>query len=144
MRRRAAVSEVISAIVLSGVVLAVGGALWAYSLGAATVISNEYVNDTLSIVDEVTERFIIEKIFYDATNSKLVVWVYNYGDQGITADVYVDIVDFTPDPSSENLKIASGEHGKVKFAVNLNAGDQVIVNIYSWRQNNVQDQYTIP
>jgi len=143
MKRRAS-SEVISAVILSGVVLAIGGFLWSYSLGATSVIASDYVNDTLTIVDEVTERFIIEKTFYDSTNSKLVVWVYNYGNQKTTLDIYIDIIDFTPDPSPKNIVIQAKEHGNVKFDANLVEGDQIIIRVFSRRQNVVQNIYTIP
>ena len=54
---RKALSPVISSLILSAAVIVIGGAVWSYSVGAATSIADGYVNDTLNLSDEVTERF---------------------------------------------------------------------------------------
>ena len=67
-RKRRGLTPVISVIILSAVVIAVGGAVWSYAQSAATVIANNYVNDTLSLLYEVTERFYVEHV----SNSRMV------------------------------------------------------------------------
>jgi hypothetical protein len=137
MRKRAALSEVISSIILSGVVLAVGGALWSYSLGASTVMTDDYVNGTLSLVDELTERFTVEWANVSDTGEALTVWVFNYGDVDITVDVYATVDD---DTSSSVLgtPITSGAIAPVDLSF---AGDPILENdvvsvqVYSRRQN---------
>ncbi len=136
MNRRA-LSEVISSIILSGVVLIVGGALWSYSLGAATVMTDDYVNGTLSLVDELTERFTVEWANVSDTGDALTVWVYNYGGVDITVDVYATVDD---DTSSSTLgtPITSGAIASVGLSF---AGDPILENdvvsvqAYSRRQN---------
>ena len=137
MRKRAALSEVISSIILSGVVLAVGGALWSYSLGASTVMTDDYVNGTLSLVDELTERFTVEWANVSDTGEALTIWVFNYGDVDITVDVYATVDDDTSS-SALGTPITSGAIAPVDLSF---AGDPILENdvvsvqVYSRRQN---------
>jgi len=89
MIERKALSPVISSLILSAAVIAIGGGLWSYSAGAATVVADSYVNDTLELVNEVTERFVVEHVTIDAAKDTLSVWVYNYGSQQINVDIDV-------------------------------------------------------
>ena len=89
MIKRKALSPVISSLILSAAVIAIGGSLWSYSAGAATMVAESYVNDTLELLNEVTERFVVEHVTIDAEKNTLSVWVYNYGTQKINVDVYV-------------------------------------------------------
>jgi hypothetical protein len=134
-------------VILSGIILAVGGAVWSYSMGAATTAANNYVNDTLTLLEEVTESFIIEHVYYNTSNQNLVVWVYNYGDVHITVDFYADIDRLAPenDPSPiKEVKISSGEHGSATFSSSLLSGDQALIKVYSRRQNSEKLLYEIP
>lgn len=148
MRKRAALSEVISSVILAGVVLAVGGAMWSYSIGASTVIAEDYVNDTLNLVNEVTERFVVEHVDYDSETNKLSVWVYNYGDQKIIVDTYVNVTTSSTSfqDSTSGTVIHKGEPGEV--IVNLSqpvaSNDSVSIKVYSRRQNFAYKIYFIP
>jgi len=136
MNRRA-LSEVVSAIILSGVVLAVGGALWSYSLGAATVMTNDYVNGTLSLLDELTERFTVEWANVSDTGDAFTVWVFNYGDVDITVDVYAT-VDNDTSSSTFGTPITSGALAPVDLSFvgdPILANDVVSIKVYSRRQN---------
>jgi len=147
MRRRA-VSEVISAVILTGVVLAVGGAVWSYSIGASTVIANGYVNDTLNLVDEVTERFVVEHVGYDSGTNKLSVWVYNYGDQKIIVNTYANVTTATTSfqDSTSGTVIQKGESNEAVISLSQTVASEDIVSIkvYSRRQNFAYETYFIP
>jgi len=134
-----AFSPVIAVIILSAVVLAVGGAVWAFSQGAMTIIAVDYAEAVINMTDTISERFIIEQVSY---NGMLYVWVYNYGDVDIEIKVQfknitypdnwidlaskemvlVDPIDFTPDPGENELNIKA----------------------YSRRDNNVFYRYILP
>lgn len=58
-------SPVISAVILSAVVLAVGGAIWAFSQGAMTITAEDYAEGVVNMTDVISERFIIEMVSYD-------------------------------------------------------------------------------
>ena len=134
-------------IILSGIILAIGGAVWSYSLGAATTAANNYVNDTLSLLEEVTESYIIEHVYYNTSNQNLVVWVYNYGDVHITVDFYADVDRLTSenDPSPiKGVKISAGEHGCAAFSSSLLSEDRVLIKAYSRRQNSEKILFEIP
>ncbi|MCW4050436.1 MAG: hypothetical protein NWE89_11950, partial [Candidatus Bathyarchaeota archaeon] len=63
--RSRALSAVISAIILSAVVMAVGGAIWAFSQGAMTITAEDYAEAVINMTDVISERFIIEMVSYD-------------------------------------------------------------------------------
>ena len=144
MRKRRGFSPVIATVVLAAVVLAIGGSVWYYAIGASTVVANSYVNETLEGLYEVTERFIIEHIYYDSVNSEMQVWVYNYGKMKITVDVLIKAV---------NIEIGS------KYSIDIEAKSIkeihvpdcsatsysfVSVRLYSARGNIVDASYYVP
>jgi hypothetical protein len=148
MRRRAALSEVISAVILAGVVLAVGGAVWSYSVGASTVIAEDYVNDTLSLLNEVTERFVVEHVSYDSGTNKLSVWVYNYGEQKIIVDTYANVTTATTSfqDSTSGTVVHKGEsiEAVITLSQTVASEDRVSIKVYSRRQNFAYKTYFIP
>ncbi len=87
MERRG-LSPVIATVILSAAVLAIGGALWAYASDTATFVATGYIEDTIELTNEVTERFVVEHISYDSSQDELKVWVFNYGGQQIIVDTY--------------------------------------------------------
>ena len=64
LKERRAISPVISAIILSAVIMAVGGAIWAFSQGAMTITAEDYAEDVIEMTDVISERFIIEMVSY--------------------------------------------------------------------------------
>jgi hypothetical protein len=145
MKRRA-LSEVISTVLLSGVVLAIGGAIWAYSLGATTAIADGYINDTLSLVNEIVERFNVEHIQYQSGSDTLKVWIYNYGEVDTTVDVYIT-VNATIERHSYGESISSEQVKAVSFDFTsdpLTMGDDVVIKVYSRRQNVAYSSFIVP
>lgn len=144
MRRSRGVSPVIATIILSAVVITIGGAVWNYSQGAATVIANDYVNGTLSLLDEVIERFTIEHVSNNSDRDILYVWIYNYGDVDVVIDLYANSTSSFN--STLDTFIASGElvQIEVSFEKNLlTSGDEVAIKAHSRRQNNVYYTYYV-
>ena len=142
MRRRAALSEVISSIILSGVVLIVGGALWSYSLGATMVIADDYAEGTFNLVDEITERFTVEHVSQSADNLKAYVWVNNYGDVDIVVDLYISVNTGNTGQYLDKA-IASGsiEYVEVPMSYALGTDNEITVKVYSRRQNSAYYTY---
>jgi len=138
-------SPVIATIIISAAVLAIGSGLWAFAQGASTVIAEDYVNDTLSLVDDITERFIVEWVSNSTNGDTLTVWVYNYGDVNVVVDVYVDVDDGNSG-STIGTEIIAGDYAKidVSFAGDpLQKGDEVSIKVYSRRQNSAYHLYYI-
>lgn len=134
---RRGLSPVIATVILAGVVLTIGGAVWSYSIGAATVTANSYVNDTLSMLHEMQERFDVEHAVYNFENDTLRLWIYNYGEVDVTVDVYTTI-DGEDSESSKDHEIIAGECKKVQLdfsAAPIAAQETVAIKIYSRRQN---------
>jgi hypothetical protein len=141
--KRRALSPVIATVIISGVVLAIGGGIWAYAQGASIVIANDYVNGTLSLVDEITERFVVEWVKCSTNGETLTVYVYNYGAVDITVDVYVDVDDGNSGSTMET-EIVAGSYASIEVSFvgdPLVTGDEVSIKVYSWRQNSVYRTY---
>ena len=140
-----ALSPVISTIILSAIVLTIGGGLWAYADGASTIIAEDYVNDTLELVDEITERFVVEWVSNSSNCDTLNVWVYNYGDVDLVVDVYVDVDDGN-NGTTLGTDIIAGDYAKIviSFAGDpLQTGDEVSIKVYSRRQNSAYYLYYV-
>jgi flagellin-like protein len=145
VRSRRGLTPVIATIILSAVVITVGGAIWSYSQSATTVIANDYVNDTMSLLNEVIERFTIEHVCNDSDGSTLYVWLYNYGDIDVVIDLYANAT--TKYNSTLGTTIISGEISaiEVDFSGNhLSSNDEVAIKAHSRRQNNAYYTYYVP
>jgi hypothetical protein len=145
---RKALAPVISSLILSATVIVVGGTIWGYANGASTVIAENYVNDTLELVNEVTERFIVEHVSYDSGTDELSVWVYNYGDQKIIVDTYATITTSSTSfmDTESGTVLQKGESVEVIISVSgtVASGDKASIKIHSRRQNNAYKIYYFP
>lgn len=145
---RKALSPVISTLILSATVIVVGGTIWGYANGASTVIAENYVNDTLDLVNEVTERFVVEHVCYDLGSDTLNVTVYNYGDQKIVVDTYANITtsstSFIDTESGTVLQKGESVEVIINVSGSVASSDKVSIKVHSRRQNNAYKIYYIP
>ena len=149
-RNRRAVSPVIATIILSAVVIAIGGAIWSYASGASTVIANDYINGTLDLMNEIVERFVVEHATNTSDGSNMSIWVYNYGDVDVIVDVYANATHVSSSTYSfcSNLTntVTSGSLVEIEIHFSVGAlepGDAVAVKVHSRRQNNAYYQYYV-
>ncbi len=142
---RRALSPVIATVILSGVVLAVGGAIWSYSLGAATVTADVYISDTMRLLYTMQERFAVEHVFYNATDDVLNVWVYNYGEVNVTVDVYMNSTSAFELSDSHLIEAHNTNRVEFNFTSSpLPSHEQVAIKVYSRRQNVAYKRYYVP
>ena len=137
MISRKALSPVIATVIMAGVVLTIGGAIWSYSLGAASITADIYVNDTLDMLYEMQERFDVEHAVYNFDNDTLRLWIYNYGEVDVIIDVYITI-NGEDSESTTNHQIIAGECKKIQIDFSLDpitTQETVAIKIYSRRQN---------
>ena len=134
-------TPVIATMILSAVVIAVGRAIWSYAQGAATVIADDYIDETFDLLEEVIERFTIEHVSNNSDGSTLKVWIFNYGDVDIVVDVYVNTTTyytFTLESEIESEEIVRVD---VDLSISpLTRMQEVSIKAHSRRQNN--DFYT--
>jgi hypothetical protein len=137
---------VIATIILSAVVIAVGGAIWSYAQGAATSIANDYVNGTLSLLDEVLERFIVEHVTNSSGGITLNVTVCNYGEPDIIVDIYAEVSGGVSNSTlGTSITSSSLVHIPISFqSSHLQSGDVVSIKVHSRRQNNAYYVYYVP
>jgi len=137
--RSRAFSPVISIVIISAVVLACGGAIWAFSQGAMTITAEDYAEAVVNTTDTVCERFIIEHVSYNGTY--LHVWIYNYGDVDIEVKIQVGSVSH-PDEWIEIEKEGFAEVQPLRHTAEK--GDELIIRAYTRRENNVYYRYLVP
>ncbi|MCJ7635547.1 hypothetical protein MUP77_24555 [Candidatus Bathyarchaeota archaeon] len=125
---RRGISPVISAIILSAVVIAVGGSVWSYSQGASISVSKDYVKGVFSLLDEVVERFTVENVYYNNVSKTLNIWVYNFGKIDIVADVYAN-VDVSPLGQNSNNPIVSKQLARIDISLNILKGNEVTIKV---------------
>jgi len=140
LSNRRAYSPVIAAVILSTVVLSIGGVIWFFSQGSMTITAEDYAESLMNMTDVISGRFIIEHVANDS--SHIFVWVYNYGEVDIVIDVYVDIEGGSSN-SSLNVGIASQGLAKVDIALSFTPGDEVAVKAMSRRDNNAYYRYIV-
>lgn len=151
--RSKGLSPVIATIILSAVVISVGGAIWSFAQGASTVIANNYVNGTLTLVNEIIERFTVEHAANSSDGKFLHVWVYNYGDVDIVVDVYANASHYVDEDNTTYTFCSNLTNSVIKgsFEIieldfsssSLEVGDEVAVKVHSRRQNNAYYKYYV-
>jgi len=142
--RSRAFSPVISAVILSTVVLAVGGAVWAFSQGAMIITAEDYAEAVINMTDTISERFIVEHVSNNSVGSLLYVWVFNYGDVDIDIKVNVGSIIY-PENSNDWISLASGEMVPIDpIEVILTKGEELNIKTCSRRGNNAYYRYLVP
>ncbi|MGD2142058.1 MAG: hypothetical protein PVH79_01100 [Candidatus Bathyarchaeota archaeon] len=144
-RRRKGLSPVISTVILSAVVLTVGGSIWYYAQGAASIIAQDYIDGVLTLKDEAAERFTVERVSNNSDCTQLYLWVYNYGNVNITADAYAYIGNSTYSTDTNSpFTVGSGDVELVNITVEAQSGDEITIKVHSRRQNNAYSTYIVP
>jgi len=141
--RRRGITPVVATLILSAVVIAIGGAVWNYAQGASTIVAEDYVNGTMSLLKEVIERYTVEHVSNSSDGKTLRVWIYNYGDVDIVVDVYANVTGGAFNYALEN-EVTSKAMVEVEVsfqATPLQQGQEVAIKAHSRRQNNAYYQY---
>ena len=135
---RRAVSSVLSALLLSAVVIAVGGGIWAFSQGAMTITAEDYAESVINMTDTISERFIIEQVIYDGTH--LHVWVYNYGDVDIEFKIQIGDETYTNWDGLASKDMVPVD--PIELAAS--PGDELNIKAYSRRGNDAYYRFVVP
>ena len=139
--RSRAFSLVISAVILSAVVMAVGGVIWAFSQGAMTITAEDYAEAMINMTDTISERFIIEHVNHSVT--EISVWIYNYGDVDISIKIQYEAI--TEPAGSDNwIEVASKDLKHFKIMGFDSASRELNIKVYSKRGNNAFYRYLVP
>ena len=135
----------ISSIILSAVVLAVGGSIWFFAQSAATVIAEDYIDEILTLRDEATERFTVEHVANNSDCTELYVWIYNYGDVNVTVDSYAFIGNITYSTNQDTPStIGKNELVLETIAISAQSGEEIAIKVHSRSQNNAYSTYIVP
>lgn len=88
IKNRRGMSPIISSVILSAVVIAIGASVWSVTDSAASVMQNDYYEGVMESVENIKERFYIENIGYsNSSEPKLKIWIYNYGEMDIVIEL---------------------------------------------------------
>jgi archaellum component FlaF (FlaF/FlaG flagellin family) len=143
---RNGLSPVIASVILSGMVLVIGAGVWSYSYGAASVMANDYADETIDMVHTIIERFTIEKVYYDSSAENITIFVYNYGDVSVEVDTTIKInetfyydSDKVIDPKDfEKICIDVSEEGE------LSSLQKVSIDLRTKSENREYMTYYVP
>lgn len=127
--------------ILTTVVLVIGGSIWFFSNNASTIIADQYVDGIIDIMDEISERFTVELVGYDGVD-QLRVCVYNYGEVDVKVDIYA--VSGLVSDSSFGNEIMSGEIFDVCIVLDGISGEVVTIKVVSRRGNYAHYKYLAP
>lgn len=144
-KKRKGVSPVISSILLTAMVLAIGGAIWSYAQGASTVVADDYVDGVMELLETAAERFTVELVSNNSDCTVLRVWIFNYGDVNVSLDVYAHIGESSYSTDLEApVAVDPGALVCANVTVAAVSGDEVGIKVHSRRQNNAYYVYTVP
>ena len=87
MHNRRGVSSVVTTVIMTAVVLSIGMMVWIYTAEASSLLQSDYFGEVMASAEKIEERFCIENIGANTAESKLRVWIYNFGKVDITVDV---------------------------------------------------------
>lgn len=134
-----AITPIIAAILLSAAVIAIGGAVWAYSQGAMTITAEDYAGSVIEMTNVISERFIIEHVAY--SDGELTVWIFNYGDVDIEAKIQVGSVAHP----QEWIELEAGGFEPVEpLEYGADPGEELVIRAYTKRGNNAYYRYLVP
>jgi len=122
-------------VIISAVVFAVGGAIWAFSQGAMTITAEDYAEAVINMTDTISERFIVEHV--NNSETELSIWIYNYGD----VDIEVNIT--YPENTNGWEKVVSKELKRIDIGFESSAVLEVGINVKSRRDNDVYYRYVL-
>lgn len=141
-RLRKGFSPVISSMILTSAVIIIGSILWAYSRSATVVMTNSYVDETFMTLDNLIERFTIEKIYYNDTDKKMILYIYNYGDIPITLDIYINSSNGSGFSSLDN-NVDQQSLQRVEIPVDVSSGSILSIKCHTRRSNDVVAKYYV-
>lgn len=143
IKNRKGISPVISEVMLAAAVLTIGGGIWYYSLSFCSVTADNYIDDTMELMNVAIERYTIEKL--SATNStNFRVWVNNYGEVDIIVDIYAITSNKTASKFNQNIPSETLRSIDLDFSTTpLETGDNIQIKVYTRRQNIVYGYYTV-
>jgi len=105
-----AVSNVISATILTGVVIALSLSMFAWAQGRTSVYNNEYRETVDAETAKLKEKLIFEYVFYGNPSDDITVYLLNCGtiDDVEIKNVYVSNSTWLSNPSFSTLKFLNG------------------------------------
>ena len=142
MKKRA-LSPVIASILLSAMVLVIGGGLWSYSKGAASMVASDYADNTIEMINTIQERFIIEHINYDENTETVNLWVYNYGDVEITINTKITIDNSYYENNGILIDANSISQIIYNTESSLPSNQDIVIYIYTNRGNSCREVYYV-
>ncbi len=144
LKSRRGDSSIITTLLLTSVVIAIGIVLMSFFSGTNTIRQNDYFDQTLESVHNIQERFCVENIGVTPSNSSVRIWIYNYGNRNITVDRVRITMDLHKDTmrtySDLGWAMAGGVMSSRSFSFpGLGVNSIISVEITSSRENKVYD-----
>ena len=143
LMKKPALSPVIASIMLTAMVLVVGGGLWSYSKGAASMIASDYADNTIEMINTIQERFIIEHVNYDENTQTVNLWIYNYGDVPVIINSQISIDNTYYENNGISIDADSIVQVIFNIESSLSVNQDIIIFIYTNRGNSYREVYYV-
>lgn len=138
-----ALSPIFASIILCSIVLVVGIASWNFVYGVSDYLQTKYFRETQVKIDEISERFVVEHVSYNAAQDILRVWVYNYGNVNITVNIYVYKGGSCLGQNETNTAVPSKGFLNINVSASALEGSIITVEAVSGRQNFVYESLNV-
>ena len=158
MNRRRGMSSVLTAVLMTAVVISIGMSVWGFAGSAATVMRTDYFDEVMESVYKIKERFRIENIAVNIVAAPSIqVWVLNYGDHEVNITMikisgggnesYWYPPDNDMDIAPNGVVLSPGEFGRFNIlqgTVEFSKGLNIAVRVESSRENKAYENIQIP
>ncbi|MFQ5970330.1 MAG: archaellin/type IV pilin N-terminal domain-containing protein [Nitrososphaerales archaeon] len=94
VRRRHGISPVIASVIILGITVVLGMALWTFVNGEVNTSTRVFANEVTDYINYLNDRFVIVNIAYDYDNdpsttddtNKVTLWIYNNGNLPVSVN----------------------------------------------------------
>ncbi len=138
-RRRRALSYILSVVIMILITTSLATVVLLWGLNEVSTSRASFSSSIRARTERVQERFVVEDVYYDTVNSRLVVYVRNTGGIQIVVDqVYVDHVAYTTAKTSLGVQ----EMKPVYVTGGVPSSGTRTVNVATTRGSTVADYWT--
>ncbi|NIM44753.1 MAG: hypothetical protein GTN80_09110 [Nitrososphaeria archaeon] len=140
LRDRRGISEVISAILIIMVAIAIGLGLFAYTTGVFGTTQSNFLLEAQTRKATVLERFVNTASYWNETDSSPIYFaIYNYGKREMTiAAIYVESEEKVPQFLDGDVTLKVDEIRWIKVGVPENDLDSYHIVVVSGKGNRIE------
>ncbi len=103
-----------------------------------TIAAEDYAESVIDLTETISERFIVEQVFYDPDPDILSIWIFNYGEIDIEVNVTY------PENTNGWKTISSKELEEIVIGLVVSSGTELGIKVESRRDNDEYYRFIVP